>query len=67
VLLTNEGKEKHYARVIARSSTQQLHQVCRSRWRLQAHTSQPEPVLTLFDYSKPRFIRIRFDRRFYPV
>jgi len=27
----------------------QLDQVCRSRWRLKANTSQPEPVFSLFD------------------
>jgi len=48
----NEGKELNYARVVGRSSTHQLDQVCKSRWRLQTNTSQPEPVLSLFDLLK---------------
>jgi len=41
LLVTNKGKEYHHARVIERGSAQQLDQVRRSRWRLQASASQP--------------------------
>jgi len=41
MLVPNKGKEYHYARGIGRGSTQQLDQVHRSRWRLQASPSQP--------------------------
>jgi len=48
LLITNKGKEQHYARVVGIGPTQQLDQVRKSRWRLQESSSQPQPVSNLF-------------------
>jgi len=59
LLVTNKGKEQHYARVVGRGPTQQLDQVRRSPLRLQASASTMaclKPVLNIFSKWVPATI-----------